>query len=89
MSTNKKTARIVGALFITVNIAFLAGVLSLEPILTSPDYLEIMSAKRTQVVLGVLLELINAIAYVGIAVMMFPILKQRFASMAVRHANPC
>jgi hypothetical protein len=83
MNPSKKTARIVGALFLTVNVAFLAGVLTLESILGSPDYLAIVSAKRTQVVLGVLLEVINAVAYVGIALLMFPILRERFKSMAL------
>ena len=83
MNISRKTARIVGALFLTVNVAFLAGVLSIEPILNSPDYLVSVSANRTPVVLGVLLEIVNAIAYVGIAVIMFPILKQRFESIAL------
>jgi len=47
MNTSKKTARIVGALFLTVNIVFLVGALSIESILSSPDYLVIVSAKRT------------------------------------------
>ena len=34
-------------------------------------------------ILGVLLEIINGIAYVGIAVIMFSILKQRFESIAL------
>jgi len=83
MNKNNKTARIVGALFLTVNVAFLAGVLTLESILGSADYLAIMSTKRTPVVLGVLLEIINAIAYVTIALLMFPILRKRFESMAL------
>ena len=83
MNTSKKTARIVGALFLTVNIAFLAGVLTLDPILGSPDYLSIVTAKRTQVVVGVILEIVNAIAYVTIALLMFPILRKRFQSMAL------
>jgi len=83
MNISKATARIVGALFLTVNIAFLAGVLILEPILGSTETLAIVSAKRTQVILGVLLELINAVAYVGIALIMYPILRKRFESMAL------
>lgn len=79
----RKTARIVGALFLIVNAAFLAGVLSIESNLSSPDYLTTISANRSQVILGVLLEIINGIAYVGIAVIMFSILKQRFESIAL------
>lgn len=87
VNTNKKTARIVGALFLTVNIVFLAGALSIESILGSPDYLAIASANRTQVVLGVLLEIINGIAYVTIAVLMFPILRQHSVSIALGYVG--
>jgi len=88
MNTNNKTARIVGALFLTSNVTFILGaVVFVESILGAPDYLILVSANRTQVVLGVLLELINGIAYVGIAVLMFPILKQRFESMALGYVG--
>jgi len=83
METSRKTARIVGVLFLTVNIAFLVGVMILESVLGSTDYLATISSKRMEVVLGVFIELINAVAYVGIAVLMFPILKGRFESMAL------
>ena len=84
MKSSKKTARYVGAFFLTSNVVFILGALVfIEPILGAPDYLSLVSANRAQVVLGVLLELINAVAYLGIAVLMFPILKQRFESMAL------
>jgi len=88
MNTNRKIARIVGALFLFSNVTFMLGaVVFVEPILSAADYLTLVSANRTQVVLGVLLELINGIAYLGIAVLMFPILKQRFESMALGYAG--
>jgi hypothetical protein len=88
MNTNRKTARIVGALFLTSNVTFILGAAVLiESILGAPDYLILVSANRTQVLLGVLLEIINGIAYVGIAVLMFPILKQRFESIALGYVG--
>jgi len=76
MNSNRTTARIVGALFLIVNVTFILGAAAfIEPILGTPDYLVLVSANRTQVVLGVLLEIINGIAYMGIAVLMFPILR--------------
>ena len=83
MNSSRRTARIVGALFLTVNIAFLAGVFTLDPILSAPEYLSIISSKRPQVIIGVLLEITNAVAYVSIALMMFPILRNRYESMAL------
>jgi hypothetical protein len=84
MNTNNKIARIVGALFLFSNVTFLLGAfVFVEPIIGDPDYLSLISENRGQVVLGVLLELANAVAYIGIAVLVFPILRQRFESMAL------
>jgi hypothetical protein len=88
MNTNRKTARIVGALFLFSNVTFLLGAfLFVEPILGAPDYLTLVSANRAKVVLGVLLELVNAVAYIGIAVLMFPILRQCFESLALGYVG--
>lgn len=73
-----------GALFLISNATFLVGALViLEPMLNAQDYLVQISSNSTQVILGTLLELINGVAYIGIAVLMFPILRQRFESMAL------
>jgi hypothetical protein len=88
MDTNRKTARFVGAFFLTSNVTFILGAIVLiESILGAPDYLTLVSDSRTQVILGVLLELVNSIAYVGIAVLMFPILKHRFESLALAYVG--
>jgi hypothetical protein len=88
MNSNNQTARIVGALFLAVNVTFLLGaVVLLEPLLSAPDYLTLVSANRTQVILGVLLELTNGLAYLGIAVLMFPILKQQNVSIALGYVG--
>ena len=88
MNTNRKTARIVGALFLLSNVTFILGaVVFVEPVLGAADYLSQVSANRAQVILGVLLELINGVAYLGIAVLMFPVLKQRFESIALGYVG--
>jgi hypothetical protein len=76
MDRNRRTARTVGALFIIAIVTSLAGGIWLDSILNAPDYLNTVSISETQVILGVLLELINIIAVVGIAVMLFPILNK-------------
>lgn len=70
-----------------VNITFLAGALSLESVLGSADVLVAVSANRPQVIVGVLLELVNGIAYIGIAVLLFPILKQHNVSLALGYVG--
>jgi hypothetical protein len=83
-SSNIKTARIVGALFI---IATVAGVLSalviLQPILAAPDYLVRLAEDNNKVITGALLDLLGAGAFVGIAVAIFPILKKHNERMAL------
>ena len=89
MNTSRKTAIMVGALFLFSNVTFLLGAfVFVEPILGAPDYLTLASANRTRVALGALLELANGVAYVGIAVLVFPILRQRFESMALWYVVP-
>ena len=86
-NTHRKTAIIVGALFLTAMVASIVGGLIIESILTAPEYLNDVSAKETQVVIGVLLELINAIVVVGIAAMMFPLLKKQNEGLALGYVS--
>jgi hypothetical protein len=80
----RKIAAAVGILFLLSNATFLLGAfVFVEPVLTAPDYLTQVSAKGTQIVLGALLEIVNGIAYIGIAVLVYPILRRRFQSLAL------
>jgi uncharacterized membrane protein len=83
MNSNKKTAVIVGILFLTAMVTSLVGGFWLESLISAPDYLDSLSTNKTQVIFGVLLELINCIAVVGIASMMYPIFKPHNESLAL------
>ncbi|MFN2199520.1 MAG: DUF4386 domain-containing protein [Anaerolineales bacterium] len=83
MNTTRKTAAFVGAFFLISNATFIIGVLLIESMLSAPDSLTQLAAQRPQLVLGVLLELVNGLAYLGIAALMFPILRVRFESLAL------
>jgi hypothetical protein len=89
MMTNKekKTARIVGLLFITATVASSLGFAILDPILNAPDILVSVSANTTQVMIGVLLLLIDSAAVVGIAVLMFPILEKCNEALALGYVG--
>jgi hypothetical protein len=88
MDTSRRTATLVGSLFLVSNATFLFGAFFLvEPILSSPDYLTLVSASRAQVVLGALLEFSNGIAYLGIAILVFPLLNPRFRSLALGYVG--
>jgi hypothetical protein len=89
MNSHRRTARIVGVLFIVATaapiltapfIGFLGGGLLGEPI---PDYLVTVSASELQVFMGMFIELIWALAVVGIPVMLFPILKKHYKALAL------
>lgn len=84
MSNNdNKTARIVGALFLIAMAASLIGAGLIEPFLTAADNLGSGTANGSLVMSGVLLELLNGIAVIGIAVMMFPIFKKFNEALAL------
>ena len=83
MDTARKTARIVGSLFLIAMVTSLVGGIWLETMISAPDYLITVSANQSQVIIGVLLELINCIAVVGIAVAMFPIFRQQNEALAL------
>ena len=77
MNANRKTATLVGALFLIAMVSsLLGGIGFIEPILSAPDYLAAISENEAQLVIGVLLELLNGLAVLGIGVLMFPILKR-------------
>jgi len=81
--SHRKTAILVGVLFLTAMVASLVGgQVFIEPYLNAPDYLAAVSKNETQVIIGVFLELINGIAVVGIGVLMFPILKRHNENIA-------
>ncbi len=79
----KKTARIVGALFLTAMVTSILGAGLIESVLNAPDYLTDVSANETTVIIGVLLELVNGIAVVGIAVFMYPLFKKYSEALAL------
>jgi hypothetical protein len=83
INTYRRAARIVGALFLIAMAASLLGGGLVESVIAAPDYLTAVSANETQVITGVLLELINGIAVLGIGVLMFPILKRHNETIAL------
>jgi hypothetical protein len=72
---HRTAARIVGALFLGATVPFSVSVLLLEPVLGSPDYLAQVALHETRVAVGTLLELVNHVAVIGIALVLYPVLK--------------
>ncbi len=83
MNTYRKTAIIVGVLFI---IGTVAGILSLVftgPFLDDPDYLIKVSANENRIIIGALFVLIMAFALAMVPVVMFPISKKYNEALAL------
>ena len=82
MNSTRKIAVITGVIFI---IATLAGILAtpLTPVLTGTDYLTQVSAHPNQVAGAVLLWIISAFTSVGIAISLYPVLKEWNAGLAL------
>jgi len=89
MNSNKKTARIVGLLFIIATLAPILTALFIEFLgggvigEASPDYLVKVSANEPQVLIALLIELVWVLAVVGIPVVLFPILKKYDEALAL------
>jgi hypothetical protein len=87
MRTHRKTAVIVGVLFILALVIFMIGQAIYEPILSSPDYLDNVYPNRVIVIIGILLEFISALAVVFIPVLLFPILKKHNEVLALGYVS--
>jgi hypothetical protein len=81
--TNRVTARVVGALFILATVPFSISVGILTPLLESPEFMTNVAQNQGRVGAGLLLELVNHIAVVGIAVVIYPILKSAGERLAL------
>ena len=87
MNSYRKTAIIVGALFIMALVLFLIGQAIYEPILGSPDYLDNAYPNRVIVIIGILLEFISALAVILIPVLLFPLLKKHNEVLALGYVS--
>jgi hypothetical protein len=87
LDSNKRTARTVGILFLIAMVTSLGGGIWLESIINASDYLTTISIDKISVLIGVFLELINCVAVIGIAVLLFPILKKQNEAMALGYVG--
>ncbi|MHA1954647.1 MAG: DUF4386 domain-containing protein [Candidatus Heimdallarchaeaceae archaeon] len=86
MNSEKKTARIVGVLFLlALGSSLLSGVFLGSPI--PPDYLVAFSANENNVLIGVLLLLTLTASVVSIPIIMFPIFKKHNESLALGYVG--
>jgi len=83
MNTNRKTAIIVGVLFIIGTVAGILSVVFAGSILNAPDYLIKISANENKIIIGALLVLVMGVVLAMVPIIMFPIFKKHNEALAI------
>lgn len=83
MKTNRKTAVVVGILFIIGTVSGILSVAFTGDILSAADYLEQVAANPTQIITGASLVLLMGLSLAMVPVMMFPIFKKENEALAL------
>jgi hypothetical protein len=87
MKTYRKSAIVVGVLFILAIATLFIGQALYNPILGSPDYLELAYPGRAVVVIGILIEFVGVLGLVLIPVFLYPILKEYDEVLALGYVS--
>ena len=80
-------SRIAGVLFIIATGATMASQMIIEPILNSATEAAVITGREGAFTIGVLLEIVNALASAGIAIALFPIIWLCVRSLAVAYTG--
>ncbi len=83
----RKTAALVGALFIIATVTAITAMVLLGTAFEEPDFLVDLSEIENTVVVAVLLELVLAASLVGIGALMFPVFKRHGEGLALGYAG--
>jgi hypothetical protein len=83
MNIYKKSARMVGVFYIAATVAGILSISLTQSTLDASDYLVKVSANENQMRIGALFELIMAVAVVGIAITVYPVLRKYNGSIAI------
>lgn len=83
LNSSRKTARIVGVLFIIATLASLLGAAFSSPILDAQDYLSSVSSNGSRIIVAALLSFLAAATSSGIAIALYPVLKKHSEGLAI------
>ena len=85
-ASSRKTAVLVGLLFLTATAAFIFAEAITSGVLSQPSFLTVASSETTALASGALL-LFGQFGVVGIAVLLFPVLKRHGEALALAHVG--
>jgi hypothetical protein len=80
MNSYRRKTLVTGILIIS---GMVAGILSVAPAIDAPDFLIKASANANQVIIGAISQFIMSIAYLGVAIILYPILRKYNNSLAL------
>ena len=86
LTSHRKTAVLVGLLFLTATAAFIGAEALNSSVLKQPEFLTVAASKSTTLATGALL-LFGQFGVVGIAVLLFPVLKRHGEALALAHVG--
>ncbi|MEW8985638.1 MAG: DUF4386 domain-containing protein [Bacillus sp. (in: firmicutes)] len=78
--SSRKSTVMVGLLFI---VGLVAGICSVVPVIDGADYLVNASTNESQVLIGAFSQLLMVVAYVGIPILLYPIISKHHKSLAL------
>ncbi|MDQ6878334.1 MAG: DUF4386 domain-containing protein [Candidatus Dormibacteraeota bacterium] len=82
MSSLRKTALVAGVLYLITFLASIPAVILLQPVLNDPNYI-LGAGADGRVLLGCVLDIVNALAAVGTAVALFSVVKRQHEGLAL------
>src|SRR6266705_6434212 len=83
---SRKIAIAAGVLYLVTHVTAIGGLVLYGPVLNNPDYI-VGSGPDTRVLLGAFLEVILALAIVGTAVTLFPVVKRQNEGVALGYVG--
>jgi hypothetical protein len=85
MTSTRRTAIVAGVFFLITEVTAIGGMLLYGPVLGDPDFVVSASADDAAVRAGAFLEVLLAIAVVGTAVTLYPVIRRQNEGMALGH----
>jgi hypothetical protein len=86
VTSPRKIATAAGVCYLVTHVTSIGGLVLYGPVLNSPDYI-VGSGPDTRVLLGAFFEVILALAIVGTAVTLFPVVKRQNEAVALGYAG--
>jgi hypothetical protein len=86
MASMRRTAAVAGTLYLVTHVTSIAGLALYTPVLRDRDYI-VGAGADSQVILGAVLEGILALAIIGTAVTLFPVVKRQHEGVALGYVG--